>query len=109
MVTCRSEVNLDLDYKKGGSIMTTVVATHAVGNMDTWLGGGEQRKALFANFCSSYRILRHTEGGRVSFVWENVDLEKMQAFLNSPEAEVAKAKHIVIDPIDVYIEVDGAT
>ena len=36
--------------------MTTVVVTHAVGNMDTWLAGGEERKALFANFCSINRI-----------------------------------------------------
>ena len=41
--------------------MTTVVVTHAVGNMDTWLGGGDERKALFANFSSSYRIFRHTD------------------------------------------------
>ncbi|MHA1565828.1 MAG: hypothetical protein ACTSX7_11000 [Alphaproteobacteria bacterium] len=89
--------------------MTTVVATHAVGNMDTWLGGGDVRKALFANFCSSYRIFRHTDGDRVSLVWEGVDLEKMQALLSSTESEAAKAKHTVIDPIEVYIEIDGGS
>ena len=31
--------------------MTTVVATHAVGNMDTWLEGGDERNALFESFC----------------------------------------------------------
>jgi hypothetical protein len=37
--------------------MTTVVATHAVGDMDTWLAGGDERTALFANFCTGHRIL----------------------------------------------------
>jgi hypothetical protein len=87
--------------------MTSVVATHAVGNMDTWLGGGEVRAALFANFSSSYRIFKHAENDQVSIVFEGVDLEKMQAMLASPEAAEGKAKHTVIDPIEVYIEVAG--
>jgi hypothetical protein len=87
--------------------MTTVVITHAVGNMDTWLGGGNNRKAVFANFCSSYRIFRHTEANRVSIVCENVDLGKMETTLSTSETEAAKAKDTVIDPIEVYIEVDG--
>jgi hypothetical protein len=89
--------------------VTTVVATHAVGNMDTWLAGGNERKKLFANFCSSYRIFRHPDAKRVSLVWEDVDLEKMKAILDSPEAKPAKAKHTVIDPIEIYIAVDGGT
>ena len=87
--------------------MTTVVVTHAVGNMDTWLGGGDERKALFANFCSSYRIFRHTDANLVSIVWENVDLEKMKATISSSEAKAAEAAHTVIDPIEIYIEVEG--
>jgi hypothetical protein len=87
--------------------MTTVVATHAVGNMDTWLRGGNNRKAVFANFCSSYRIFKHAEANRVSIVFENVDLAKMKATLSTPETAAAKAKDTVIDPIDIYIEVEG--
>ncbi len=87
--------------------MTSVVATHAVGNMDTWLGGGETRAALFANFSSSYRIFKHAEKDQVSILWEGVDLEKMQAMLGSPEAAEGKAAHTVIDPIEIYIEVAG--
>ena len=89
--------------------MTTVVATHAVGNMETWLGGGDERKALFANFCTSYRIFKHADKDRVSVIWENADLEKMQALLGSAEGEAGKAKHSVIDPIELYIEIDGGT
>jgi hypothetical protein len=55
--------------------MTAVVVTHAVGNIDTWLKGGANRKEVFARFCSSYRIFRHPdETNRVSIVCENVDL-----------------------------------
>ena len=57
--------------------MTAVVVTHAVGNIDTWLKGGADRKEVFAKFCSSYRIFRHPgEADRVSIVCENVDLAK---------------------------------
>jgi hypothetical protein len=87
--------------------MTSVVTIHAVGNMDTWLGGGESRAALFANFSSSYRIFKHAEKDRVSIVLEDVDLEKMQAMLATPEVAQTKAKHTVIDPIEAYIEVEG--
>jgi len=87
--------------------MTTVIMTHAVGNMDTWLGGGESRKAVFANFCSSHRIFKHVEADRVSIVCENVDLAKMQSTVADPETDKAKAAHTVIDPIDVYVEVEG--
>ena len=33
--------------------MTAVVVTHAVGNIDTWLKGGADRKELFPKFCSN--------------------------------------------------------
>jgi hypothetical protein len=89
--------------------MTTVVVTHAVGDMDTWLDGGDERKALFASFSSSYRIFKHAEKDQVSIVWEGVDLEKMHAVLSSADASASKARHTVIDPVEIYIEVDGGT
>ncbi len=88
--------------------MTAVVVTHAVGNIDTWLKGGADRKELFAKFCSSYRIFRHPdEASRVSIVCENVDLAKLKATMETAETNAAKAKHTVIDPLEIYIEVDG--
>ena len=94
--------------EKWRSAMTTVVATHAVGNMDTWLGGGDERRALFANFSSNYRIFKHADLKHlVSIVWENADLKKMQAMLSSAEGKAAEAAHTVIDPIEIYIEVEG--
>ena len=87
--------------------MTSVVATHAVGDMNTWLGGGEIRTATFAKFSSSHRIFKHADKDFVSIVWEDVDLEKMRETLGSPEATKSKAQHTVIDPIEIYIEVPG--
>ncbi len=87
--------------------MTRVVATHAVGNMKTWLGGGNERTTLFRSFCKSHRIFKHVDKDRVSIVFEGVDLEKMRALLNSAEGEAGKTKHTVIDPIEIYVEVEG--
>ena len=87
--------------------MTTVVMSHAVGNMDKWLSGGDVRKAVFSNFCSSHRIFKHPETDRVSIVCENVDLSKMQATINDPETDKSKAAHTVIEPVEVYIEIEG--
>ena len=90
--------------------MTAVVVTHAVGNIDTWLKGGADRKELFAKFCSSHRIFRHPDDpNRVSIVCENVDLAKLKATLDTAETNAAKAKHTVIDPLEVYMEVDGGS
>jgi hypothetical protein len=86
--------------------MTTVVVTHSVGSMDQWLKG-KNREKLFPNFCSSYRVFKHVDGKRVSIVCEGADLGKMKATLDSPEGAAAKAADTVIDPIEVFIEVEG--
>ncbi|AXI41380.1 hypothetical protein C1J02_04980 [Sulfitobacter sp. SK011] len=75
--------------------------------MDTWLGGGEVRTKTFSGFCSSHRVFRHTDKDQVSIVFEGVDLDKMKTILGSSEAAASKAQHTVIDPIELYIEVEG--
>lgn len=89
--------------------MATVVAIHAVGNMDTWLAGGDDRRALFAEFCKSHRIFKHPEKAEIAVVFESVDVAKMQAAFARPDTAAAKAKHTVIDPVQVYIEVEGGS
>ena len=90
--------------------MTAVVVTHAVGNIDTWLKGGDERKKLFPQFCSSHRIFRHPDqANRVSIVCENVDLGKLKAAMDTAEIKALMAKHTVMDPVEVYIEVDGGS
>ena len=55
--------------------------SYAVGNTDTWLGGGDERKALLQISSGSYLIFRHTERNRVQSFWGNQNLDKMKALL----------------------------
>ena len=87
--------------------MPRVIATHAVGNMDTWLAGGKERAEIFKQFSSGYRIYRHQSETKVAIVWEGVDLQKLNAVLAHPDTEAAKTRHTVREPIDVYVEVEG--
>jgi hypothetical protein len=88
--------------------MPRVIATHAVGNMNTWLAGGTERAELFKGFSSGYRIYRKQNENRVAIVWENADMQKLEAALTHPDTQKAKDKHTVIDPVEVYVEVEGA-
>jgi hypothetical protein len=58
--------------------MSRVIAMHAVGNMDTWLAGGNERAEIFKQFCSGYRIFRHPKENKVALVWEDVDLKSLR-------------------------------
>ena len=74
--------------------------------MEQWLKGKDREK-LFPTFSSSYRLYKHADGKRVAIVCEGVDLGKMKATLDSPEGAAAKAADTVLDPIDVFIEIEG--
>ena len=87
--------------------MPRVIATHAVGNMDTWLAGGSDRAELFKQFSSGYRVYRHPKANKVALVWENADLQKLETVLGHPDTEKTKSRHTVIDPIEIYVEVEG--
>jgi hypothetical protein len=86
--------------------MPRVIATHAVGNMDTWLAGGEERAKIFKQFSSAYRIYRHAKENKVALCWENANLQKLEAALTHPDTEKAKSRHTVLEPIDIYVEVE---
>jgi len=87
--------------------MPRVIITHPVGNMKTWLAGGDERKELFKTFSSSYRIYRHSTDDKIAVVMENVDMQKLEAALKSPETDKAKARHTVREPGEMYVEIDG--
>jgi hypothetical protein len=46
------------------------------------------------------------EANCVSIVFENVDLAKLKATMDTAETNAVKAKDTAIDPIEIYIEVD---
>lgn len=86
--------------------MPNVIAIHAVGNMDTWLAS-ENRARFFPQFCSSYTIYRHPSESKVAIMWEDADMAKLEATLGSPEGTAAKAADTVIEPIQIFIQIDG--
>jgi hypothetical protein len=88
--------------------MPNVIATHAVGNMETWLAGGDERTAFFKKFCRAYRVYRHPGQAKVSVFFEDADMAKLEATFAEPAAVAAKARHTVVDPIDIYVEVQNA-
>jgi hypothetical protein len=75
--------------------------------METWLAGGEERAEIFKQFCSGHSIYRHPTENKVALVWENADLEKLEAVLTHPDAERAKANHTVLEPVEMYVEIEG--
>ena len=86
--------------------MPRVIATHAVGNMNTWLAGSGARGDLHAVLQRLPHLpARHREQGRARL--ENADLQKLEAALAHPDTEKAKARHTVLEPIDLYVEVEG--
>ena len=87
--------------------MSNVIAVHAVGNLETWLGN-DNRPGLFKQFCSGYRLYRLPEKAKVAIVWENADMAKLQKILGSPETEAAKKADTVLDPIELFVELEGA-
>lgn len=86
--------------------MPNVIAMHRVENMDTWLAA-DNREKLFPQFCSGYRLFRMPNENRVALYIENADVEKMQALFQSPEAAAAKKADTVIDPIEIFVEIEG--
>jgi hypothetical protein len=88
--------------------MPNVIATHAVGNVETWLAGGDERTAIFKKFCRAYRVYRHPAQPKVSLFFEDADMAKLEATLAEPVVVAAKAKHTVLDPIEVYVEIQNA-
>ena len=87
--------------------MSNVIAVHAVGNLDTWLGN-ENRTGLFKQFCSGYRLYRMPDKAKVAIVWENVDMAKLKKVLASAEAQAAKKADTVVDTIELFVELEGA-
>jgi hypothetical protein len=40
-------------------------------------------------------------------VWEDADLQKLQTALTHPDTEKAKTRHTVLEPVEIYVEVEG--
>jgi len=87
--------------------MPNVTITHSVSNMETWLAGGAERTGLFKTFSTGYRIYRLADKARVALVLENVDMAKFGAVMKDAATAAAMEKHAVVQPVEVFVEIDG--
>ena len=85
----------------------TVVTRHKVGDFNTWIKGHQDRLDVFGPAMSDLKTFQDADNpNSVVLVMEITDMDKFQAILNDPSTEVLKAKHTVLDPITVSIQVD---
>jgi len=86
--------------------MPTIVARHKVGDIDTWLKGHQDRVNLFAPAVTSFKTFQDAgDPNSVVLVIETTDIEKLGAIINDPANAAIKAKHTVLDPITISIEI----
>ena len=85
----------------------TIVTRHKVGNIDTWLKGHQDRLDVFAPAISNLKTFQDTDDpNSVMLLIEVTDMEKFEAILNDPSLKALKAKHTVIEPITVSMQVE---
>ena len=87
--------------------MPTIVVRHKVGNIDTWLKGHEERVKLFAPAISGFKTFQDAgDPNSVVLVCEVTDMEKIGAIMNDPANDEIKARHTVIEPITLSMQVE---
>jgi hypothetical protein len=91
-------------------IIPTIILRHRVGDFNTWIKGHQDRVELFKSVGSTFRTFQDADDpNSIILLLEVTDvdkLEKMVADTGNPEINEKKAKHTVIDPITVSMEVD---
>lgn len=87
--------------------MPTIVARHKVGDFDTWLKGHQDRVELFAPAVSGFKTFQDADDPKsVVLVIEVTDMEKLAEIIKSPVNDAVKARHTVIEPIIMSMQVE---
>jgi hypothetical protein len=87
--------------------MATIVARHKVGDINAWLKGHQDRVNLFAPVVSSFKTFQDADDpNSVVIVFEVNDMEKLGAIINDPKNQEVKARHTVIEPITISMQVE---
>lgn len=87
--------------------MATIVIRHKVGNFNTWLAGHQDRVKVFSPAISSFKTFQDANDPKtIAMVVEVNDMEKLNAIMTDPKVQPYKDKHTVIDPIEVFMQVD---
>lgn len=88
--------------------MPRVVITHAVEDVERWLGGKAERVAAIESGSGSNvtDYVAHDGSNNIAVTADVSDLSKLQSMLASPPPEVLARmeEHGVIQPIKAYIE-----
>ena len=85
--------------------MPRVVITHAVTDRAHWASKHSERVAAFAPWGTNVVDHFNTENSNNVAVSVDVfDLAAMKEAIASPEIELAKQAHGVLDPLSIYIE-----
>ena len=87
--------------------MATIVARHKVGDINVWLKGHQDRVNLFAPVVSGFKTFQDADDpNSVVIVFEVNDMEKLGAIINDPKNQEVKARHTVIEPITISMQVE---
>jgi hypothetical protein len=87
--------------------MPTIVVRHKVGDIETWLKGHQDRVNLFAPAVSGFKTFQDADDpNSVVIVIEATDMEKLGAIINDPVNDEIKAKHTVLEPITMSMQVE---
>ena len=86
--------------------MPRVVITHAVQDVERWLGGKAERAAALAGITDVTDLVAADGGNQAAVVFDVDDLDGLKALLASTPPEVAAQAeaHGVIQPMTVYVE-----
>jgi hypothetical protein len=87
--------------------MTKMVITHAVADVDTWLGFKAERAEAVAGLGGSNAVDHVArDSGTVALSFDAADADAVMAALASPPPELAAAmeRHGVLPPLAVYLE-----
>ncbi len=85
--------------------MPTIIARHKVGDINTWLGGHQDRLELFAPVSSSFRTFQDMDDpNSVVIIIETDNVEKLASVINDPANAEVKARHTVLEPITISTE-----
>ena len=86
--------------------MQTIIARHKVGDINEWLKGHQDRVDLFAPVSSGFRTFQDTnDPASVVVIIETDNVEKLAAVINDPANAAVKAKHTVLEPITISVEI----
>jgi hypothetical protein len=86
--------------------MPTVIITHKVGNIDTWLAGHQDRADIFSSATSGFSEYQDAnDPNSVALVLEVTDMDKLNQMIQDPGTQKKKEAHTVIDPLVIYMPV----